>query len=65
MDFNLENGDYELIMDDMKVEYDMILTCNKGCIMKGREKFTCTELGVWDRIPSQTECVSKCFNLFV
>ncbi|XP_065894513.1 sushi, von Willebrand factor type A, EGF and pentraxin domain-containing protein 1-like isoform X3 [Dysidea avara] len=60
MDFNLENGDYELIMDDMKVEYDMKLTCDKGFIMKGLEKFTCTELGVWDRIPSQTKCVKVC-----
>ncbi|XP_065894517.1 sushi, von Willebrand factor type A, EGF and pentraxin domain-containing protein 1-like [Dysidea avara] len=65
MDFNLENGDHELIMDDMKIEYDMILTCDKGFIMKGLKQFTCTELGVWNRIPSQTKCDKVCTCLDV
>ena len=60
MDFTLENGDHELIMDDTKVDYDMEMTCKPGYVMKGIQKFTCSgTVGAWNRIPSQTKCYSK------
>jgi len=64
LDFNLENGDYELIMDDNRVEYDMVMTCKKGFVMKGVERFTCKD-GAWNRVPRQTTCRSKWSKLFV
>ena len=60
IDFTLENGDHEMIMDDTKVDYDMKLTCKPGYGMKGVSKCKCNgALGAWNRIPSQTKCYSK------
>ena len=58
LNFNLENGDYELIMDDTTVEYDMVMSCKKGFVSKGVERFTCKD-GAWNRVPKQTKCSSK------
>jgi len=62
MDFNLKNGDHELIMDDCKVDYEMVMKCKEGFVLKGVEKFSCID-GNWNRNPKQTKCESKWSNL--
>ena len=57
MSFNLENGDYKLIMKDDTPEYDMEMTCDEGYEMIGVKTFTCKN-GLWSRTPSQTKCES-------
>ena len=57
MTFNLENGDYTLIMNDDTPDYEMEMTCDEGYDMDGVKLFTCKN-GLWNRIPSQTKCQS-------
>lgn len=46
----LENGSYELIMNDNEPDYYMIMTCDEGFTLEGVKNFTC-ENGSWDRVP--------------
>ena len=55
--FNLENGDYKLIMNDDTPDYEMEMSCDEGYEMTGGTKITCKN-GLWNQTPSLTKCYS-------
>ena len=57
MSFDLENGDYKLIMKDDTPDYEMEMNCDDGYEMAGIKLFTCKN-GFWNRTPSETKCRS-------
>ena len=65
MSYDLKNGDHEMIMNDSKPEYTMMMTCDEGYIMVGVKNFTCKKNGLWDRAPSATKCVGMYLTMYV